>query len=311
MFEDAISEVVDRLGSIPKELLLYIVDIIESAHIIGATRAANQIMFALDNPESAKDIAESDAQLSNMLSTWALLAYGMGRQASMPKAGFWRYRTMRDNAVRPAHAAIDNTVLPHDDPWWASNYPPNGAGCRCVVDALSNEEAYKVGISSNVPNAYDKGWGFNPLQTVEAMTLRLEEALKGLPVDAANTLRAKSRVVKYEGLAMANEFVAGNLNYSVYTMDNLLRIGSLEKFLANGSPVTASVRLPKGLKIGSHVDLKYPIAGFEMFGDRLVINGIGRYAANGLPIVQSGRYRVNSTNDSGLGLVIYLVNDND
>ena len=311
MFDDAIAEVVKRLGSIPKELLLYIVDIIESAHIIGATRAANQILFALNYPESKEKIEESEGQLANMFSTWALLAYGMGRQVSQRDAEFLIYNTMQDDRVRPEHAILQGTILPATHIFWVKNYTPNGAGCRCTISSISRQEAYKRGITTNPVDGYDKGWGFNPLQMTEALQLRLEDALSKLPNDTANVLRVKSKVPKYDGLLMANDFVNGDLSYNLYTMDNLLRIGSLEKYLAGGARLNVSVRMPKGLKVGEYVDLKRPISGFEMFGDRLVIDGIGRYAANGIPIVQSGRYRVNSTNQSGLGLVIYLVNDND
>lgn len=42
-----------------------------------------------------------------------------------------QYRTMRDDKVRPEHAALDGTTLPPSDPFWDAYYPPNGWNCRC------------------------------------------------------------------------------------------------------------------------------------------------------------------------------------
>lgn len=42
-----------------------------------------------------------------------------------------QYRTMRDDKVRPEHAALDGITLPPSDPFWDSYYPPNNWNCRC------------------------------------------------------------------------------------------------------------------------------------------------------------------------------------
>ena len=44
-----------------------------------------------------------------------------------------RYRTVGDNRVRPAHAALHGVTLPMSDPFWEQHYPPNGWRCRCDV----------------------------------------------------------------------------------------------------------------------------------------------------------------------------------
>lgn len=46
---------------------------------------------------------------------------------------FLEYVTARDGKVRPEHAALDGIILPMDDPFWESYYPPNGYRCRCYV----------------------------------------------------------------------------------------------------------------------------------------------------------------------------------
>jgi phage putative head morphogenesis protein, SPP1 gp7 family len=44
-----------------------------------------------------------------------------------------QYRTANDGLVREEHAALHNTTLPFDDPFWDSYYPPNGWNCRCTA----------------------------------------------------------------------------------------------------------------------------------------------------------------------------------
>ncbi len=46
---------------------------------------------------------------------------------------YWRYETMEDARVRPAHADLNNRVFHHDDEIWKTIYPPNGWRCRCSV----------------------------------------------------------------------------------------------------------------------------------------------------------------------------------
>ena len=36
-------------------------------------------------------------------------------------------------------------VLRHDDPWWDTNYPPNGWGCKCYVETLNQRMLERLG----------------------------------------------------------------------------------------------------------------------------------------------------------------------
>lgn len=44
-----------------------------------------------------------------------------------------QYNTAGDKRVRAGHQKLDGVTLPIDDPFWDTNYPPNGWGCRCDV----------------------------------------------------------------------------------------------------------------------------------------------------------------------------------
>lgn len=48
---------------------------------------------------------------------------------------------------RPEHEAWDGLVLPIDDPWWDTHYPPNGWFCHCTVQTLSEDDLERYGYS--------------------------------------------------------------------------------------------------------------------------------------------------------------------
>jgi len=81
---------------------------------------------------------------------------------------FWEYIAVMDAATRPSHAARNGTILAKDDPWWDTNYPPNGWGCRCRVDTLSRRALDRRGgaISKGADLAdiadAGSGWDYNP-----------------------------------------------------------------------------------------------------------------------------------------------------
>ncbi|HLZ87662.1 MAG TPA: phage minor head protein, partial [Puia sp.] len=57
-----------------------------------------------------------------------------------------KYMTAGDARVRPAHALLDGTVKPVDDPFWDKYYPPIDWGCRC--DTVSSEGPATKGMDS-------------------------------------------------------------------------------------------------------------------------------------------------------------------
>lgn len=81
---------------------------------------------------------------------------------------------------RPHHQAKEGLVLPVDDPFWQTWYPPNGWGCKCHVRQITRREAEERGISDSpdipmrdvfnkrtgeiksIPSGIDPGWEMNP-----------------------------------------------------------------------------------------------------------------------------------------------------
>lgn len=99
---------------------------------------------------------------------------------------FVLYRTMDDGRVRPAHQAWHNLVLPIDDAFWATHWPPNGWRCRCNATQLNQRGVDRLqaagqklkrsapaddwlpyinphsGEVKAVPRGIDPGFGYNP-----------------------------------------------------------------------------------------------------------------------------------------------------
>ena len=77
-------------------------------------------------------------------------AYMAGRYAQMREVAksrpYWQYLAVGDTRTRPNHAALSGMVFHADDPFWDTNYPPNGFRCRCAVRTLSARQVEKMGL---------------------------------------------------------------------------------------------------------------------------------------------------------------------
>lgn len=117
------------------------------------------------------------------------MAYSAGRwqQAQRLKESrpWLRYVAVMDAQTRPEHAGWHDTVLPVDDPWWTTHWPPNGWNCRCSQQSLSDSDLKRYGLKPTpappvkmearkirvpdgsaetvmTPAGIDTGFGYNP-----------------------------------------------------------------------------------------------------------------------------------------------------
>lgn len=92
-----------------------------------------------------------------ILNTNLRTAYAAGKwqQAQRLKASrpYLRYVAVLDDRTRPEHRAWHGTVLPADDDWWKTHFPPNGWNCRCTVQQLSDRDLDRFGyeVSDQAP----------------------------------------------------------------------------------------------------------------------------------------------------------------
>lgn len=57
---------------------------------------------------------------------------------------YFRYVASSSAEPRPEHRAWYNLVLPADDPFWRTHYPPNDWGCKCGVVSMSAGEVERL-----------------------------------------------------------------------------------------------------------------------------------------------------------------------
>ena len=80
---------------------------------------------------------------------------------------YFRYTAVLDSRTREAHRKLHGKTLPKTDKFWDTNYPPNGWGCRCKVQVLTEAECIARGIvpladGSFLPQAAEKDFRYNP-----------------------------------------------------------------------------------------------------------------------------------------------------
>lgn len=74
-------------------------------------------------------------------------SYMAGRWETLQTFPYLRYQHNTVANPREDHQAWDGLVLPRDDPWWDTHYPPNGWGCRCSVTGVSEARMRALGKS--------------------------------------------------------------------------------------------------------------------------------------------------------------------
>lgn len=95
---------------------------------------------------------------TNMQSSYAAGQWGAIQEAK-GHSPFLMYDAVDDGRTREEHAQFDGLVLPVDDPFWNSHYPPNGWLCRCGVIQMDAEEAADEGLNiGKTPKVKQRKW---------------------------------------------------------------------------------------------------------------------------------------------------------
>jgi SPP1 gp7 family putative phage head morphogenesis protein len=181
-------------GAMKMELLDDLREAVEKALTEGISIDSFRESFAMIVKKHGWEYHGTEAWRSSLIyNTNCDVAYNAGRYKQMTESTelkafpFWRYRSMDDAKVRPMHQSWNNIVLKSDDAWWGTHYPPNGWGCRCYVQNLSQKMLDRLKEKENVtmeapddgahewknpetgeirsiPSGIDPGWDYNPGQ---------------------------------------------------------------------------------------------------------------------------------------------------
>ena len=105
----------------------------------------------------------SDRRLRIIFDTNLRTAQAAGRweriQRVRKRRPWLRYIAVLDERTRQQHRAWHGTVLPVDDSFWSTHYPPNGWRCRCIVQQLSDRDLKRFGHEpSRRPRAKTRPW---------------------------------------------------------------------------------------------------------------------------------------------------------
>ena len=116
-----------------------------------------------------KEIYVGNRRLRTIFNTNMRTAYAKARyESQMQSLGeYFRYTAVLDGRTREAHRKLHGKTLPKTDKFWDTNYPPNGWGCRCRVQVLTEAECVARGIvpladGSFLPQAAEKDFKYNP-----------------------------------------------------------------------------------------------------------------------------------------------------
>jgi len=93
--------------------------------------------FEPDNPYHLRTNFNTGISNAQLASRWQEI------QDTKDFYPYLKYVVVNDDRLREEHAALNGLVALADDPVWDEIYPPNGWNCRCDVEQLTSEDAYK------------------------------------------------------------------------------------------------------------------------------------------------------------------------
>jgi len=110
------------------------------------------------DPVTGKTVAAqlgSDRRLKTIYNVNTRSAFQRGqyeRTMASDLHPYLMYRVGPSKTHREEHLAWDGLVLPKEDPWWDSHFPPNGYGCKCRTIAVTEARKKKY-EAEGIPTA--------------------------------------------------------------------------------------------------------------------------------------------------------------
>lgn len=106
----------------------------------------------LGSPHRLRTIFEANMRSARAAGQWQRI------QRTKRTHPYLRYGRSSSVERRQEHAGWEGTILPADDPWWDTHFPPNAWGCKCVVRQISAAEAARLGGQTQRPPLRLEPW---------------------------------------------------------------------------------------------------------------------------------------------------------
>lgn len=161
---------------------------------------------------------------------------------------------------RPTHQAKSGLVLPVDDPFWQTWYPPNGWNCACHVRQITRREAESRGIGQSpripmrdtfnprtgeikpVPSGIDPGWESNPgLVRQRHMERLLVEKLDAATPDIAR-VAARDMATSWRMQRLLDGSAKGSAPVAMLPEDLARAIGSRSRVVQVSDETLAAMK---------------------------------------------------------------------
>lgn len=167
----------------------------------------------LGSPRRLRTIYDTNLRTSYAAGRWERI---QRRKKSRP---YLRYVCVLDEKTRTEHRRWHNLILPVDDPFWTTHYPPNGWHCRCMVQQISKEDLDANGWTvSDSPEEIYRSWENTATGEVKQIPAGIAPGFD-YNVGTAN-LRVKAREQVAEKLKKINPDIARTAINSLVRSDD-------------------------------------------------------------------------------------------
>jgi len=119
------------------------------------------------NPKTGevKNIFVGNRRLKNIFLTNTRVAYQVQkakRYYEDENVKYLKYIAVLDKKTRDSHEKLHGTILPKDDEFFKTHFPPNGWNCRCRVRAIpAHKKVTPTDKSKLPPNAVHPDWAYD------------------------------------------------------------------------------------------------------------------------------------------------------
>lgn len=210
-YADALRYARDKRVVLPEEFYLLDLNARQYATTVSGLASLDQIKTVINLTNRAikdgstfqefqKAVKESGIELSphhldNIFRTNIQNAYAHGiwtqQQENKANRPYLRYSSLTDSRVRPSHLALNNIVRHIDDSFWDTHFVPNGFNCRCAIDAITESQAKRLGITTDddLPDIQpDNGWAVSPASYGKQLNEVLDQKIADAELKLADEL---------------------------------------------------------------------------------------------------------------------------